>query len=66
MAALLNFYVARDERDSPVSRVRWRPAIEFAGIVAGIWGAAGEIVVFLWTTLVLAFFGLVATGFLLA
>jgi hypothetical protein len=64
MAALLNFYFAPDARGSVVRRLKWRPAIQFTEIAARVSGAVAEIVVFLWATLVVAFFGLVAAGFL--
>jgi hypothetical protein len=64
MAALSNFYIAPHARGPAVRRLKWRPAIECAELAARISGAVAQIVVFLWTTLALGFFGLVAAGFL--
>jgi hypothetical protein len=66
MAALFNRYFAPDARGSAAGRLKGRPAIDIAEVAARAWGAFAEIVVFLWATLTLAFFGLIAAGFLSA
>jgi hypothetical protein len=67
MAALLSFdAVAPVARGSAAARLTRRVAIEFAALAALGWDARAEIAVFLWMALVVAFFGLVAAGFLLA
>jgi hypothetical protein len=66
MAALFNWYVAPDACGSTAGRLTWRPAIDIAGVAARARGAVAEIAVFLWATLTLAFFGLIAAGFLSA
>ena len=66
MAALLNFHFASHARGPAVRSLKWRPAIECAELAARVSGAVAQIVVFLWATLAIAFFGLVAAGFLFA
>jgi hypothetical protein len=64
MAVLLKFYFAPAARRSAVMRREFRPAIEFAELARRVRSAAAELAVFLWASLALAFFGLVASGFL--
>lgn len=64
MAALFNRYFAPDDRVSAAGRLKRRPAIDIAEVAARARGAVAQIVVFLWATLTLAFFGLIASGFL--
>ena len=66
MAVLFNCYLAPDARRLTIKRLRLPPAIEIAVLAARVRGAVAEIVVFLWATLTLAFFGLIAAGFLSA
>jgi hypothetical protein len=66
MAALSNFYFASRARGPAVRTLNWRPAIECAELAARVSGAVAQIVVFLWAALAVAFFGLVAAGFLFA
>jgi hypothetical protein len=66
MAALLRLYFAPQDHEPFVRRLLWHAAIEFAERATRVGGAVVEIVVFLWATLALAFFGLVAAGFLFA
>jgi hypothetical protein len=66
MAASLNFYPASHARGPAERRLKWRPAIECAELAARVGGTVGQIVVFLWAALAVAFFGLVAAGFLFA
>jgi hypothetical protein len=66
MAASFNGYFVPDARGLAARRLKRRPAIDIAEVAARAWGAVAEIVVFLWAVLVLAFFGLIAAGFLSA
>lgn len=67
MAAFSNFYFAPRPREPAVRGLRWRRLTTArAGLVARVRSAVAEIVVFLWATLALAFFGLIAGGFLFA
>ena len=66
MAALLNRYFTTDARGSTVLRLEPRGAVEIAELAARVRCAVAEIAVFLWATLTLAFFGLIAAAFLSA
>jgi hypothetical protein len=66
MAVLVSF-----DRVAPASRGTGRQsgrrlAIEFAARVAHGWDIAAQIAVFVWMAVVVALFGVVAAGFLLA
>jgi uncharacterized membrane-anchored protein len=66
MAALLNLYFAPHARVPAVKRLTELLAIEFAELARRVRGSVAEILVFLWATLALGVFGLVAAGFLVA
>jgi hypothetical protein len=67
MAALVKFDgVAPAPRGSAAIRLSRRVAIEFAALAAHGWDTAAQIAVFVWMALVVALFGVIAAGFLLA
>lgn len=66
MAAWSNVYFAPHVRGFALRRRKWRPVIEWADLAARVRGAVAEILVFLWASLALAFFGLIAAGFWVA
>ncbi len=66
MAVLVSF-----DRVAPASRgigqrSSRRLAVELAALVAHGWDTAAQIAVFVWMALVVALFGVIAAGFLLA
>lgn len=71
MAAFYNFPffapIAVTQRASVAfaRRVSRRPAIDFLELAVRVRGAAGELALFLWTMMVLAFSALVMAGFFL-
>ena len=66
MAALSNVYFAPHVRGSALRCLKWRPEIEWAELAARVSGAVAEVMVFLWASLSLAFFGLIAAVFWVA
>ena len=65
MAVLSGFHGVAPLRRGPATiRVSRRVASLFAALAAHGWDSAAQIAVFLWMALVVAFFGVVAAGFL--